>query len=176
MRASQLVDLVYKQGQAGVTKATVTITFYNGDKDKSPVGFEKYDEIIVRRQVRDSSINFYVVSARRYFLFKFFSLKGRKLIFFFLGSVMSFLKNASFWSSEYIPLILQIVVNGRNTYTINGTAATNSRVADMFRSVGLNVNNPHFLIMQGRITKVLNMKPVEVRFTFLHFKFIPPFG
>ena len=32
----------------------------------------------------------------------------------------------------------------------------------MFQSVQLNVNNPHFLIMQGRITKVLNMKPVEV--------------
>jgi len=33
---------------------------------------------------------------------------------------------------------------------------------DMFCSVQLNVNNPHFLIMQGRITKVLNMKPPEV--------------
>lgn len=32
----------------------------------------------------------------------------------------------------------------------------------MFHSVALNVNNPHFLIMQGRITKVLNMKPPEV--------------
>lgn len=32
----------------------------------------------------------------------------------------------------------------------------------MFCSVQLNVNNPHFLIMQGRITKVLNMKPPEV--------------
>jgi|TARA_B100001142_G_scaffold311779_1_gene346494 chromosome segregation ATPase len=28
--------------------------------------------------------------------------------------------------------------------------------------VQLNVNNPHFLIMQGRITKVLNMKPPEI--------------
>ena len=26
----------------------------------------------------------------------------------------------------------------------------------------LNVNNPHFLIMQGRVTKVINMKPVEI--------------
>ena len=24
------------------------------------------------------------------------------------------------------------------------------------------MNNPHFLIMQGRITKVLNMKPIEI--------------
>ena len=29
-----------------------------------------------------------------------------------------------------------------------------SRVQDMFHSVQLNVNNPHFLIMQGRINKV----------------------
>lgn len=30
-----------------------------------------------------------------------------------------------------------------------------------FHSVSLNVNNPHFLIMQGRITKVINMKPQD---------------
>lgn len=35
-------------------------------------------------------------------------------------------------------------------------------MANLFQSVQLNVNNPHFLIMQGRITKVLNMKPPEV--------------
>ena len=33
---------------------------------------------------------------------------------------------------------------------------------DLFHSVSLNVNNPHFLILQGRITKVLNMKPPEI--------------
>lgn len=47
-------------------------------------------------------------------------------------------------------------------YTLNGHAATNSRIQDFFRGVGLNVNNPHFLIMQGRITTVLNMKPEEI--------------
>ncbi|GMT14681.1 hypothetical protein PFISCL1PPCAC_5978 [Pristionchus fissidentatus] len=51
---------------------------------------------------------------------------------------------------------------GSNNYTICGSNASCSAVADLFRSVGLNVNNPHFLIMQGRITKVLNMKPVEI--------------
>ena len=39
---------------------------------------------------------------------------------------------------------------------------SNSRVQNLFHSVQLNVNNPHFLIMQGRITKVLNMKPPEI--------------
>ena len=56
----------------------------------------------------------------------------------------------------------QVVVGGRNKYTINGTNVHNVRAQDMFRSIQLNINNPHFLIMQGRITKVLNMKPVEV--------------
>jgi hypothetical protein len=41
-------------------------------------------------------------------------------------------------------------------------AALRRRVQNLFHSVQLNVNNPHFLIMQGRITKVLNMKPPEI--------------
>lgn len=45
---------------------------------------------------------------------------------------------------------------------INGHLAQPSRVQNLFHSVQLNVNNPHFLIMQGRITKVLNMKPPEI--------------
>ena len=36
------------------------------------------------------------------------------------------------------------------------------KIKNLFCSVKLNVNNPHFLIMQGRITKVINMKPVEL--------------
>ena len=32
----------------------------------------------------------------------------------------------------------------------------------LFKSVKLNVDNPHFLIMQGRVTKVINMKPLEI--------------
>ncbi|XP_063151049.1 structural maintenance of chromosomes protein 2 [Candoia aspera] len=105
VRASNLQDLVYKNGQAGITKASVSITFDNFDKKQSPLGFENHDEITVTRQV---------------------------------------------------------VIGGRNKYLINGVNANNTRVQDLFCSVGLNVNNPHFLIMQGRITKVLNMKPPEI--------------
>lgn len=57
---------------------------------------------------------------------------------------------------------LQIVIGGRNKYLINGHVAQPNRVQNLFHSVQLNVNNPHFLIMQGRITKVLNMKPNEI--------------
>jgi len=52
VRATSLNELVYKNGQAGVTKATVSITFDNSNKNQSPVGYEHYDEITVTRQVR----------------------------------------------------------------------------------------------------------------------------
>lgn len=52
VRAGSLQELVYKQGQAGVTKASVTVTFNNQDKKASPVGYEHVDRIAVTRQVR----------------------------------------------------------------------------------------------------------------------------
>jgi structural maintenance of chromosome 2 len=54
VRAASLKELVYKQGQAGVTKATVSITFNNADKAQSPVGYEDKDQITVTRQVTSS--------------------------------------------------------------------------------------------------------------------------
>lgn len=56
----------------------------------------------------------------------------------------------------------QIVVGGKGKYLINGKNAQYKQIQDLFCSVQLNVNNPNFLIMQGRITKVLNMKPAEI--------------
>lgn len=105
VRATSLQDLVYKSGQAGIKKASVTITFDNRDRESSPMGYEHHEEIVITRQV---------------------------------------------------------VIGGKNKYMINGTNVPNKRVQDLFCSVQLNVNNPHFLIMQGRITKVLNMKAVEI--------------
>ncbi|EFH68125.1 hypothetical protein ARALYDRAFT_892609 [Arabidopsis lyrata subsp. lyrata] len=56
-----------------------------------------------------------------------------------------------------------LVISGSNKHLINGKLAQPSQVQNLFHSVQLNnVNNPHFLIMQGRITKVLNMKPPEI--------------
>ncbi|KAF5947703.1 hypothetical protein HYC85_013660 [Camellia sinensis] len=56
----------------------------------------------------------------------------------------------------------QIVVGGRNKYLINGHVAQPSQLQNLFHYVQLDVINPHFLIMQGCITKVLNMKPLEI--------------
>ncbi|KAL3142692.1 Structural maintenance of chromosomes protein 2-1 [Trebouxia sp. C0009 RCD-2024] len=129
VRANSLQDLVYKQGQAGITKATVSIVFNNEEKQSSPVGFDHDDKITVTRQVPipDSGCDQHAVQ----------SCKQRLVV-------------------------LQLVIGGRNKYLINGHNAQPSRVQNLFHSVQLNVNNPHFLIMQGRITKVLNMKPPEI--------------
>ena len=51
VRAGTLQELIYKQGQAGVTKATVSIVFNNEDKDQSPIGYSEHDTITVTRQV-----------------------------------------------------------------------------------------------------------------------------
>lgn len=105
VRASSLQDLIYKRGQAGVTKASVTVVFDNSDKSNSPIGFTNSAKISVTRQV---------------------------------------------------------ILGGTSKYLINGHRAPQQSVLQLFQSVQLNINNPNFLIMQGKITKVLNMKPTEI--------------
>jgi len=39
-------------------------------------------------------------------------------------------------------------------YLLNGHKTQQQTVQNLFQSVQLNINNPNFLIMQGRITKV----------------------
>lgn len=46
-----LQDLVYKRGQAGITKASVTIVFNNSDPKQSPIGYTDYPQITITRQV-----------------------------------------------------------------------------------------------------------------------------
>src|SRR5438105_6792597 len=53
-------------------------------------------------------------------------------------------------------------MGGTSKYLVNGHRAQQQTVQNLFQSVQLNINNPNFLIMQGRITKVLNMKPAEI--------------
>lgn len=67
-----------------------------------------------------------------------------------------------FEECDRISVTRQIVLGGTSKYLINGHRAQQHTVQNLFQSVQLNINNPNFLIMQGRITKVLNMKPVEI--------------
>lgn len=117
VRATSLQELIFKNGQAGVTKASVTIIFDNTDPKNCPIGYEDAREIVVSRQVC-------------------------------VGGV------------------------GKNKYFINGKTVLNKKVIDLFCSIQMNVNNPNFLIMQGRITKVLNMKPLEVSFFNAYYCFL----
>eukprot|EP01134_Creolimax_fragrantissima_P000493 CFRG0493T1 len=69
---------------------------------------------------------------------------------------------AGYEENDQITVTRQIQMGGSNKYLINGRNADKKRVNALFLSVQLNVNNPHFLIMQGRVTKVLSMKPQEI--------------
>ena len=56
MRAQNQQELIYKRGQAGITKASVTIVFDNSDRAGSPVGLENCKQITVTRQVSCSYV------------------------------------------------------------------------------------------------------------------------
>ena len=103
VRVSNLQELIYNNGNSGIEKATVSLTFDNRRKGpSSPIGLQDLDEFTITRQV----------------------VKG-----------------------------------GKSKYYLNGTGATNERIKGIFQSVQLNINNPHFLIMQGKVTQVVKMKP-----------------
>lgn len=64
MRANSLQELVYKQGQAGITKATVSIVFDNSDKERGPVGYEHLNEITVTRQLVIGGRSKYLINGK----------------------------------------------------------------------------------------------------------------
>ncbi|KAF8966105.1 condensin complex subunit SMC2 [Flammula alnicola] len=57
---------------------------------------------------------------------------------------------------------ITIALPNVSKYLLNGHKALQANVQTLFQSVQLNINNPNFVIMQGRITKVLNMRPQEI--------------
>lgn len=97
-------ELIYKGGQAGITKATVVIVFDNSNPHQSPSGYEQSDEIVVTRQIQ----------------------------------------------------------NDKSKYFINGSSESSKKIKNLFRSVQLNIDNPHFLVAQGKITKIINLKPLDL--------------
>lgn len=58
--------------------------------------------------------------------------------------------------------VTRTIENNKVKCFINGRTESQEKVRNLFCSVKLNVNNPHFLIMQGRVTKVIGMKPPEI--------------
>lgn len=59
-------------------------------------------------------------------------------------------------------IVTRTIYQSKSKYYLNGYTATQDNIKSLFQSVQLNINNPHFLIMQGKVTQVVNMKPLEV--------------
>lgn len=76
VRASNLQELVYKQGQAGITKATVSIVFDNSDRSRSPLGYEAHSEITVTRQVWKFLLFILILNFLLFFFHKFLVCNG----------------------------------------------------------------------------------------------------
>ena len=58
--------------------------------------------------------------------------------------------------------VCRTIHQGKSKYILNGYSSTQDKVRDLFLSVQLNINNPHFLVMQGKVRQVVNMKPIEI--------------
>jgi len=56
--------------------------------------------------------------------------------------------------NDEIVISREVGMGSKNTYRINGLTVPAKKIMDFFNSLQMNVNNPHFIIMQGRITKV----------------------
>ncbi|KAG9019839.1 Structural maintenance of chromosomes protein 2 [Tulasnella sp. 427] len=69
---------------------------------------------------------------------------------------------AGFEDQKQITVTRQIALPNISKYLLNGHKAQQQAIHSLFQSVQLNINNPNFLIQQGRITKVLNMRPQEI--------------
>lgn len=52
--------------------------------------------------------------------------------------------------------------NGTTKYMLNDSVIKQKNIKQLFLSAGMNINNPNFLIMQGRIQAILTMKPLEL--------------
>ncbi|KAI2807076.1 Structural maintenance of chromosomes protein 2 [Blomia tropicalis] len=104
-RCHQLNELIYKNGQAGVTTASVTIEIDNSDGKFQQLEYQNSKTIVVKREIT--------------------------------------IKNTS-------------------KFLIDGFCVTKEKLLDFFQSVSLNIQNPHFLIMQGKVVKVAGMKPIEL--------------
>ena len=47
-------ELIYKGGKAGVKEASVEVKFKNTDKKSSPLGYEKFDFIVIRKIINEN--------------------------------------------------------------------------------------------------------------------------
>ena len=107
VRAEDPSELIFKNGQAGIQRASVTIEFLNNDPRTAPEGYPPQD--------------FPIITVGR-----------------------------------------AIQTGGRQRFFLCGKAADQPKVKSFFHSVGMNVDNPHFMVLQGTVHKLVNMRPADI--------------
>lgn len=63
-RVTNMRELIYKNGQAGIKQASVSIVFDNRNKAASPVNLEMYDEVKITRVIKFDSSSYYLNGKR----------------------------------------------------------------------------------------------------------------
>ena len=56
----------------------------------------------------------------------------------------------------------RIIESDKSKYYINGKTARLKDYKDMFRQVKLSIESPSFIVTQGRIAKIITLKPKEL--------------
>ncbi|EPR79422.1 Chromosome segregation protein [Spraguea lophii 42_110] len=82
------------------------------------------------------------------------------------GSVTLVLKDTNYMGYESLILCRSINKEGKTKYLLNGQPSSAATVQKILVKCGLsslNIQSPYFVVMQGGITKVLNMKRESVR-------------
>lgn len=71
--------------------------------------------------------------------------------------------NSPFYSDYGDEIIIsRSIYEGKSKFLINGKNQSLDNIKKVFQESNLNINNPHFLIMQGKVTKVVNMSPLDI--------------
>eukprot|EP00796_Vickermania_ingenoplastis_P011863 gene11863-8151_t len=69
------------------------------------------------------------------------------------------------YSCEEYPIITvgrQIKLGGKQQFFLNNTVSMQSRVKRFFESISLNVDNPHFMVLQGTVHKLIGMRSADM--------------
>lgn len=107
VRVERQEELIFKNGKAGIQRASVTIEFDNSDPATAP---EHY-----------SPAEFPTISITR-----------------------------------------QIDTGLRQRFFFNGRLCDQDRIKEFFIHASLNIENPHFLVQQGQIHRLVGMKPADI--------------
>jgi structural maintenance of chromosome 2 len=110
LRVASLRQLIYKEGQAGISRASVSVRFrVDPSGPHRPIGYETCTQLTVCRQILPTPS----------------------------GEVTT-------------------------RYLVNGRAARVQAVQRLFASVHLNAKAPHFLVLQGHMSRALSARPAEL--------------